>query len=69
MKRVKEVGGSCKPIQQGIRAWKGAGVKGVVGDHAAFPKAKAVGVKGVHLRPIRLSLILRSGYLRKFGGG
>ena len=25
LKRVKEVGGSRKPIQQGIRAWKGAG--------------------------------------------
>jgi len=26
-------------------------VKGVVWDHAAFPKGKAVGVKGVHLPP------------------
>ena len=34
--------GSRKPIQQGVRAWKGAGVKCVVGDHAAFPKGKAV---------------------------
>jgi len=29
-----------------LGAWKGAGVKGVVGDHAAFPKAKAVGEGG-----------------------
>jgi hypothetical protein len=36
-------GVSRKPIQQGVRAWKGAEVKGVVGDHTAFPKAKAVG--------------------------
>ena len=46
-----------------------AGAQGVVGDHAAFPKAKAVRVKGVHLRPFRLSLILRSRYLRRFGSG
>jgi hypothetical protein len=30
-------------IAQVLRAWKGAGVKGVVWDHAAFHKAKAVG--------------------------
>jgi transposase len=28
-----------------------AGVQGVVWDHAAFPKAKALRVKGVHLPP------------------
>jgi len=44
LKRVKEVGGlSRKPIQQGVRARKGAEVKGVVGDLAAFHKGKAVG--------------------------
>ena len=28
-----------------------AGVQGLVGDHAAFPKGNAAGVKGVHLPP------------------
>ena len=28
-----------------------AGVQGLVGDLAAFPKGKAAGVKGVHLPP------------------
>ncbi len=37
---------SRKPIQQGVRAWKGAGVQGVVWGHAAFPKGKAVGEGG-----------------------
>ena len=41
-KRVKEMGGSRKPTEQVLRAWKGAGAQGVVWDHAAFPKAKAV---------------------------
>jgi hypothetical protein len=41
-KRGKGVGGSRKPIQRVLGAWKGAGVKGVVWDHAAFPKGKAV---------------------------
>ena len=40
------MGGSRKLIQRVLGAWKGAGVKGVVGDHAAFPKAKAVGEGG-----------------------
>jgi hypothetical protein len=40
-------------------------VQGVVWDHAAFPKAKAVGEGGAALR----SWVLRSGYLRRFGGG
>jgi hypothetical protein len=39
-------GGSRKPIQQGVRAWKGARVKCVVWDHAAFPKGMAVGEGG-----------------------
>jgi len=26
-----------------LRAWKEAGVKGMIWDHAAFPKGKAVG--------------------------
>ena len=43
---MKEMGGSRKLIQRVLGAWKGAGVKGVVGDHAAFPKAKAVGEGG-----------------------
>ena len=37
------MGGSRKPIQRVLGAWKGAGVKCVVWDHAAFPKGKAVG--------------------------
>jgi hypothetical protein len=45
-KRVKEVVGSRKPIQHGVRAWKGARVKCVVWGHAAFPKGKAVGEVG-----------------------
>jgi transposase len=32
---------------QVLRAWKGAGVKGVVWDHPAFHKAKAVGEVGL----------------------
>jgi len=35
-------GGSRKSIQQVLRAWKGAGAQGVVWDHAAFYKGKAV---------------------------
>jgi hypothetical protein len=38
---VKRVRGA--EIAQVLRAWKGAGVKGVVWDHAAFHKAKVVG--------------------------
>jgi hypothetical protein len=34
-------------IAQVLRAWKGAGVKGVVWDHAAFHKAKVVGEVGL----------------------
>jgi hypothetical protein len=34
-------------IAQVLGAWKGAGVKGVVWDHAAFHKAKAVGEVGL----------------------
>jgi len=44
LKRVKEMGGSRKPTQQGCR--------GVVWDHAALHKAKAVGEGG---RPTLLS--------------
>jgi hypothetical protein len=43
---------SHKPIQQVLRAWKGARVKCVVWDYAAFPKGKAVGEGG---RPNLLS--------------
>jgi len=39
LKRVKEMGGSRKPIQQGCR--------GVVWDHAALHKAKVVGEVGL----------------------
>ena len=42
VKRVRGV-----EIAQVLRAWKGAGVKGVVWDHAAFHKAKAVGEVGL----------------------
>jgi hypothetical protein len=42
-KRGKEVVGSRKPIQQVLRAWKGAGVQGVVWDHAAFPQGEGGG--------------------------
>ena len=45
-KRVREVVGSRKPIQRVLGAWRGAGVKGVAWDHAAFPKGKAVGEGG-----------------------
>ena len=38
-------------IAQVLRAWKGAGVKGVVWDHAAFHKAKAVGEVGPPYSP------------------
>ena len=41
MKRVRGV-----KIAQVLRAWKGAGVKGVIWDRAAFYKAKAVGEEG-----------------------
>ena len=41
VKRVRGV-----EIAQVLRAWKGTGVKGVVWDHAAFPKGKAVGEGG-----------------------
>ena len=34
-------------IAQVLRAWKGAGVKGVVWGHAAFHKAKVVGEVGL----------------------
>jgi transposase len=34
-------------IAQVLRVWKGAGVKGVVWDHAAFHKAKVVGEVGL----------------------
>ena len=47
------MGFSRKPIQQVLRAWRGAGVQGVVGDHAAFPKARAAGEGGC---PTLLSL-------------
>ena len=43
LKRGKEMGVSRKPIQRVLRAWKGAGVKGVVWEHAVFHKGKAVG--------------------------
>jgi hypothetical protein len=36
-------GRSRKPIQRVLGAWKGAGVKGVVWEHAVFHKGKAVG--------------------------
>jgi len=42
---VKRVRGA--EIAQVLRTWKGAGVKGVVWDHAAFHKAKAVGEVGL----------------------
>jgi hypothetical protein len=42
VKRVRRV-----EIAQVLRAWKEAGVKGVVWDHAAFHKAKAVGEMGL----------------------
>jgi hypothetical protein len=42
LKPVKEVGICRKPIQRVLGAWKGAGVKGVVWDHAVFHKGKAV---------------------------
>ncbi len=65
-------GVSRKPIQQVLRAWKGAEVKGVVWDHAAFPKGKAVEKVGLR-RVYQLSYvprsILRSGYWRRFGSG
>jgi hypothetical protein len=35
-----------------------SGAQGVVGDHAAFPKGKAAGVKGVHVPPYSPELIL-----------
>ena len=44
---MKEMGGSRKPIQRVLGAWKGAGVKGVVWDHEAFHKAKAAGEGGL----------------------
>jgi hypothetical protein len=34
-------------IAQGLRVWKGAGVKGVVWDHAASHKVKVVGEMGL----------------------
>jgi hypothetical protein len=40
-------GSAAKPTQQVRRAWKGAGVKGVVWEHAAFRKAKVVGEVGL----------------------
>jgi len=43
---VKEMGGSRKPIQRVLGAWKGAGVQGVVWDHVAFPRGRAVGEGG-----------------------
>ncbi len=42
---VKRVRGG--EIAQVLRAWKEAGVKGVVWDHAAFHKAKVVGEVGL----------------------
>jgi hypothetical protein len=42
VKRVRGV-----EIAQVLRTWKGAGVKGVVWDHAAFHKAKVVGEVGL----------------------
>jgi hypothetical protein len=53
VKRVRGV-----EIAQVLRAWKGAGVKGVIWDHAAFHKAKAVGegsCGGYINRPMLLS--------------
>jgi hypothetical protein len=44
-------GFSHKPIQQVLRAWKEAGVKGMIWDHAAFPKGKAVGEVGPPYAP------------------
>ena len=64
-KRVKEVVDSRKPIWQVLRAWKGAGAQGVVWDHAASHKAKAV-------REGRLPYSLEScgaGICGGFGGG
>jgi hypothetical protein len=54
LKPVKEVGISRKPIQRGVRAWKGARVKCVVWDHAAFHKGKAMeegGLRQVYQPP------------------
>jgi hypothetical protein len=39
-------GGSRKPTEQVLRAWKGAGAQGVWG-HAAFHKGKVVGKVGL----------------------
>ena len=60
-------GGGNSSGAQGVE-----GGRGVVWDHAALHKAKVVGEVGCDgsiSRPIRLSSILRSGYLRRFGGG
>ena len=45
---MKEAGVQPRADSAGVRAWKGARVKCVVWDHAAFPKGKAVG-EGGHL--------------------
>jgi transposase len=44
---VKEVVGSRKPTEQVLRAWKGAGVQGLVWGHAAFHKGKVMGEVGL----------------------
>ena len=54
MKRVQGV-----EIAQVLRAWKGAGVKGVVWDHAAFHKAKAVGEVGPPYSPESAERVLK----------
>ena len=51
---MKEVGGSRKPTEQVLRAWRGTGAQGVVWDHAAFHKGKVVvevGLRRIHQPP------------------
>jgi len=61
MKRMRGV-----DIAQVLRAWKGAGVKGVVWDHAAFHKAKAVGEVPRRLKAEgKVSPLVRWRYIRQ----
>jgi hypothetical protein len=58
----------CGGVVVGDWVKQARGVKiaqGVEGGHAAFPKGKAVG----EVEPLYSPEILRSGYLRRFGGG
>jgi hypothetical protein len=66
----RDGGFRCEPIQQEVKAWKGAGAW--YEAMRLFPRGrrrKRGAVASISSRPTLLSLIVQSKYLRRFGGG